>query len=1340
MGKKNKFYTTGRVHNKLKTAPVTRCRWCHRDFKHIRIHYNQTTGSNCQLMESEHQKKIAEKRLPFNELQVVASLNELPKYNTLDEYVKANDEMTRNLFNPRKSSSGVLLRTSARNTNALENDMKQPEIKFYDPEYHFNYQEPLQDDNSEDDNNMSISFTDSNEMDLNLETIPVFRNILTATVTDNNQISDLVNNDAAHFDYNDNTTVVMIPDDRNHQPTLDSSEDTLHMNAKERHKYICTMALIAQLPKDKDNVLKIPITDNAFNMNVVSEYKSICRIYEVLNQAHVPLYMYDKIIGVIMEEVNHNNLNPGSQFISRRKLLNWMEKTFTSVPKPNKTILQLELPRLKPPYQVNHVMLNHRTKTEVITFDFEKQLIDLLLDYELFSNMDNLVVNKSEKNPEVKWLPYDGRPDGRIFEVLDGDWYQNYAKKQLIDPTKQFCVPIGLYIDASETVVYQRYSFEPLIMFPLILNAKARNNPRSSRVIALIPNLNAKSSAVKKKNRMGDKYNRSLSIRNYHLCLSVALESLKRVQKNGGMNTYLRLGDDVKQRMITVPVAFILGDAKSQDTLTCRYGPHNTDRMCRACHVSFQESSSLTHNCKWVVHNQFEKALDKLIDNEEIYDAGIITDTVEINKIKKRKEKYYQFLKMHSQHVCRNAFQDIDFANFPRGIFGCTPHDMMHCFLEGVLKYTTRIFIHTFTDNEKAGIDDLVDVIFHKFCSSENKNMLRKNFNKGMTNMTMITADEEIGMALVLLIVGQMDKGYEILKNRKKFDDYSNAQDIDDDFIQECVVIRDVIEMPPDEDSVDDNVVIHDEVHINEVIDEVEDENESDEEEDDNSQSTVELLFNKKTKKDIKIEEEKEKEKTDAKKLEESTEGKCNFKNFVHLIEMLLCFHGWYKSNMAFKWDIDKETAMLTSIRIMLHHLKLTFPRNEGNGWKLQKFHEIMHLPIDVTNFGSPKNFDTGIMENRLIHVGKRNEKLTQRRGPKIFTEQLGNRIYEQSLMDTAFRQLKISKSTFSSRNENEYDIIHAEEVEDDDDDTDEDEDDDEFEICEDDQNANESNYIAEASIYKDECLYLSNVKMGQWIFHKDRPDYIVTIPTHGDGTKWYLNSKIKSLSENNIPDIVVSAITKFLFENELESVECFTTLSFIPKNKMLPKKTFRAHPNYHNKSWYDWAIVKFEPSESDKEREKLDKDNKIIPPYPYGAYPSKVLTFFRVDEQKYAVIHATDYKVSSEKDSVISEKWNLEYGERSEALSEAIIRIVRVETIIDSAFVMQETPGLLPIIKTLPIFNIGKKDNGKNKSRNKNKKGKENENEKEKEKETEKEIKKHEDTILVILIHPKGR
>jgi hypothetical protein len=66
------------------------------------------------------------------------------------------------------------------------------------------------------------------------------------------------------------------------------------------------------------------------------------------------------------------------------------------------------------------------------------------------------------------------------------------------DTGKQLAVPIGLYIDASETVTYQRYSFQPLLMFPLLLNIKARSQKTAYKFLALIPDLEAKSSAVKR--------------------------------------------------------------------------------------------------------------------------------------------------------------------------------------------------------------------------------------------------------------------------------------------------------------------------------------------------------------------------------------------------------------------------------------------------------------------------------------------------------------------------------------------------------------------------------------------------------------------------------------------------------------------------------------------------------------------------------------------------------------------------------------------------------------------------------------------------------------------------
>jgi len=46
-------------------------------------------------------------------------------------------------------------------------------------------------------------------------------------------------------------------------------------------------------------------------------------------------------------------------------------------------------------------------------------------------------------------------------------------------------------------------------------------------------------------------------------------------------------------------------------------------------------------------------------------------------------------------------------------------------------------------------------------------------------------------------------------------------------------------------------------------------------------------------------------------------------------------------------------------------------PHNHGNGWKLQKFHEILHLPVNIYMFGSPQNYDNSPTKHKLIETAK---------------------------------------------------------------------------------------------------------------------------------------------------------------------------------------------------------------------------------------------------------------------------------------------------------------------------------------------------------------------------------
>ena len=73
---------------------------------------------------------------------------------------------------------------------------------------------------------------------------------------------------------------------------------------------------LAKLNISQDNNICIPNTD--IPKPIVSEYTSYCIIYDVLNKAHVPLYMYDLIIKVIMEEVRSEKITTETKFISRR--------------------------------------------------------------------------------------------------------------------------------------------------------------------------------------------------------------------------------------------------------------------------------------------------------------------------------------------------------------------------------------------------------------------------------------------------------------------------------------------------------------------------------------------------------------------------------------------------------------------------------------------------------------------------------------------------------------------------------------------------------------------------------------------------------------------------------------------------------------------------------------------------------------------------------------------------------------------------------------------------------------------------------------------------------------
>jgi hypothetical protein len=112
--------------------------------------------------------------------------------------------------------------------------------------------------------------------------------------------------------------------------------------------------------------------------------------------------------------------------------------------------------------------------------------------------------------------------------------------------------------------------------------------------------------------------------------------------------------------------------------------------------------------------------------------------------------------------------------------------------------------------------------------------MLRTNFSKGMTNLTMFTADKQAGIALTIFNPAQTDKGREAFEER--FDD-------DDTPINQTPSADPYMDIQLLEGNIEDNSDSDDDID------------------------------------------------------EEAVHGHCTFSNFVEILEVLLSFHAWYKSD-----------------------------------------------------------------------------------------------------------------------------------------------------------------------------------------------------------------------------------------------------------------------------------------------------------------------------------------------------------------------------------------------------------------------------------------------------------
>ena len=327
----------------------------------------------------------------------------------------------------------------------------------------------------------------------------------------------------------------------------------------------------------------------------------------------------------------------------------------------------------------------------------------------------------------------------------------------------------------------------------------------------------------------------------------------------------------------------------------------------------------------------------------------------------------------------------------------------------------------------------------------------------------------------------------------------------------------------------------------------------------------------------------------------------CSITDLQDIFECLLCFHAWAKCSRRFDISPQGVSHMKYAIGVMLQKIKNFLPRaGSKNGWNIQKFHDLTHLPDDICRFGSPQNTDAGPGERSLKFFAKRLAK-TSRQEEGAFQEQVPLWLQEVE---------SIAKAKRLTDPANEWNIQDSciDNVVDNDD----------FSV-DSNQSANITFFGTNPSfqlLFNDYTGVFGGI---QWNRKRTTKGLVEIHPLL---INWFLDDKRKRCYEG--------------------SLRCWThcTLNIDDVRKKEDRIFWsrgpiclQAHPNFQSRGpWYDWVLVNF-----------ASDDGNI------DCYPCKILTFFLdpVHGNFQALVHASDYKDEKKNgDSVICEEWFLKYDE----------------------------------------------------------------------------------------------
>jgi hypothetical protein len=467
------------------------------------------------------------------------------------------------------------------------------------------------------------------------------------------------------------------------------------------------------------------------------------------------------------------------------------------------------------------------------------------------------------------------------------------------------------------------------------------------------------------------------------------------------------------------------------------------------------------------------------------------------------------------------------------------PHDLMHIFSQ-LMKTLFQLLVSPMSDNEKSMLDTAVNEMMGGLQSGEKQNFPRTFFSHGVTSITMLTAGEWVGSLLMTLMLLNSKRGAALMdqclsRSNARVNDYRKGKRKPGEKRQTRTDTNgDVIELPP-----------------------------------------LDLITS-----------------DDA----------------VGVIEDLLLFHAYAayghnpslgepEQNSIYVWESNTcEPRLRNWIGRLQEKLLKYFPRESGSGWKTQKFHEMLHIPENISEYGHPSQYDSGWGERALKTFGKNPSKTVRQQYSDDFVGDVAHRIYEGSVLNNIMGRSRIPSQLASTT----------------------------VEVS--DQGCQEG-----------------------WGIRQSKPQWVVR--TNGEGLLvdccFRGHRNMSRMVE--MPQLIVERLV------DLKKIKLvgYTDI-FITDDRKGNIERLRCHPSYHGGQWFDWCMVDRRPGDSSG-RAWPPHSNQDLPGLtPPSYFPAKLLAVIEnpeydpvgeVDDIENAkilcLVHMTKKMVKS---SLLTEQWELEY------------------------------------------------------------------------------------------------